>query len=70
MVIGVAGGVAGGKLVAPMFGVVDTIPEAFSLAALVCALFLQIFHRDLQLLAGFLQLILHPRHDRIFLIQL
>jgi uncharacterized membrane protein YeaQ/YmgE (transglycosylase-associated protein family) len=38
MVIGVAGGVAGGKLVAPMFGVVDTIPEAFSLAALVCAL--------------------------------
>lgn len=26
------------NLVAPMFGVVDSIPEAFSLAALACAL--------------------------------
>ena len=38
MIIGVAGGVAGGKLVAPMFGVIDSIPEAFSMAALICAL--------------------------------
>lgn len=38
MVIGVAGGVAGGKLVAPMFGVIDSIPEVFSMAALICAL--------------------------------
>ncbi len=38
MVIGLLGGVAGGKLVAPMFGVVASIPEAFSMAALVCAL--------------------------------
>jgi len=38
MVTGVMGGVAGGKLVAPMFGIVDSIPEAFSLAALVCTL--------------------------------
>ena len=38
MMIGVAGGVAGGKLVAPMFGVIDSIPEVFSMAALICAL--------------------------------
>lgn len=38
MAIGVMGGVAGGKLVAPMFGVVESIPEAFSMAALICAL--------------------------------
>ncbi len=38
MVIGVAGGVAGGKLLAPMFGVVESVPEVFSMAALVCAL--------------------------------
>ena len=38
MIIGVAGGVAGGKLVAPMFGVIDSIPEVFSMAALICAL--------------------------------
>ena len=38
MIIGVAGGVAGGKLVAPMFGVIHSIPEAFSMAALICAL--------------------------------
>ena len=38
MAIGVMGGVAGGKLVAPMFGVVESIPEAFSTAALICAL--------------------------------
>ena len=38
MVIGLVGGVAGGKLVAPMVGVVATIPEAFSMAALICAL--------------------------------
>jgi uncharacterized membrane protein YeaQ/YmgE (transglycosylase-associated protein family) len=37
-VIGLLGGVAGGKLVAPMFGVVASVPEAFSMAALVCAL--------------------------------
>lgn len=38
VVIGLLGGVAGGKLVAPFFGVVASIPEAFSMAALVCAL--------------------------------
>ena len=38
MAIGLMGGVAGGKLVAPMFGVVESIPEAFSMAALICAL--------------------------------
>lgn len=38
MVIGVMGGVAGGKLVTPMFGVIDSIPEVFSMAALICAL--------------------------------
>jgi uncharacterized membrane protein YeaQ/YmgE (transglycosylase-associated protein family) len=37
MAIGAMGGVAGGKVVAPMF-VVDSIPEAFSMAALICAL--------------------------------
>ena len=38
VVIGLLGGVVGGKLVAPMFGVVASIPEAFSVVALVCAL--------------------------------
>ena len=38
VVVGLLGGVAGGKLVAPLFGVVASIPEAFSMAALVCAL--------------------------------
>ena len=38
VVIGLLGGVVGGKLVAPMFGVVASIPDAFSMAALVCAL--------------------------------
>jgi uncharacterized membrane protein YeaQ/YmgE (transglycosylase-associated protein family) len=38
MVIGLMGGVAGGKLLAPIVGVAATIPEAFSMAALICAL--------------------------------
>ena len=38
VVIGLLGGVVGGKLVAPMFGVVASIPDAFSMAALACAL--------------------------------
>ena len=32
MIIGVAGGVLGGKLVAPMFGAVAAIPGEFSMA--------------------------------------
>lgn len=35
IIIGAAGGVAGGKLLAPMFGAVAKIPGEFSIAALV-----------------------------------
>jgi uncharacterized membrane protein YeaQ/YmgE (transglycosylase-associated protein family) len=35
IIIGGAGGVAGGKLLAPMFGAVAAIPGEFSMAALV-----------------------------------
>jgi uncharacterized membrane protein YeaQ/YmgE (transglycosylase-associated protein family) len=34
MIIGTAGGVAGGKLVAPMFGAVAAVPGELSIAAL------------------------------------
>jgi len=35
MIIGIAGGVAGGKLVAPMVGAVAAVPGAFSLSGLL-----------------------------------
>ena len=38
IIIGAAGGVAGGKLVAPMFGAVAGVPGEFSMAALVVVL--------------------------------
>jgi uncharacterized membrane protein YeaQ/YmgE (transglycosylase-associated protein family) len=38
ILIGAAGGVAGGKLVAPMFGAVAAAPGEFSMAALVVVL--------------------------------
>jgi uncharacterized membrane protein YeaQ/YmgE (transglycosylase-associated protein family) len=38
IIIGAAGGVAGGKLLAPMFGAVAAVPGEFSVAALVVVL--------------------------------
>jgi uncharacterized membrane protein YeaQ/YmgE (transglycosylase-associated protein family) len=38
IIIGATGGVAGGKLVAPMFGAVAAVPGEFSMAALVVVL--------------------------------
>jgi len=38
IIIGAAGGVAGGKLVAPMFGAVAAVPGEFSMMALVVVL--------------------------------
>lgn len=38
VIIGAAGGVAGGKLLAPMFGAVAAVPGEFSMAALVVVL--------------------------------
>lgn len=38
IIIGACGGVAGGKLVAPMFGAVAAVPGDFSMAALVVVL--------------------------------
>jgi len=38
MIIGIAGGVAGGKLLAPMFGAAAAVPGEFSMAALFVVL--------------------------------
>ena len=38
MIIGIAGGVAGGKLIAPMVGAVALVPGEFSVAAMFVAL--------------------------------
>jgi len=38
IIIGAAGGVAGGKLIAPMFGAVAAVPGEFSIAALFVVL--------------------------------
>ena len=37
LVIGATGGVVGGKLLAPLFGIATAVPEAFSAAALSIA---------------------------------
>lgn len=36
-IIGAVGGLIGGKLIAPMFGAVEAVPDAFSISALVFA---------------------------------
>jgi len=38
IIIGAAGGVIGGKLLAPMFGAVAAVPGEFSMAALIVVL--------------------------------
>jgi len=38
MIIGIAGGVAGGKLIAPMLGAVAVVPGEFSMAAMFIVL--------------------------------
>jgi uncharacterized membrane protein YeaQ/YmgE (transglycosylase-associated protein family) len=38
MIIGAAGGAAGGKMLAPMFGAAAAVPGEFSMAALVVVL--------------------------------
>jgi len=38
MIIGIAGGLVGGKLVAPMFGAVAAVPGEFSMAAMFVVL--------------------------------